>query len=315
MAPETVLTGSVGISGANRKADVTTVQRLLNAVPAARGGPTPALDPDGICGLMTSGAIRRFQQVNACPVDGRIDPGMTTETAILRLLEMLGLLAAVLSGGGGLPGATPVPGTPPGPSPAPASVPSGPNTPVRQRFVATARGLLPPQGELTQGGSGPKGATGCGEFPGRVFTRLPVIPPGQPGAFSVQVSGAGRIYLTSPTTWWEKVAQEIDRQHHPARPCWVPFAGNRPLPGDIYLLAKHDRPGEFQHVGVIISAEGADWLTADGGQGNGWQSGLIRRRFEADGTITGEFGNKARLRGWADLDTIYAVARSSFPPL
>jgi hypothetical protein len=194
-------------------------------------------------------------------------------------------------------------------------VPAGPNTPVRQRFLATARGLLPPQGQLTQGGSGPSGATGCGEFPGRVFGRLPVIPPGSPGAFSVQVPGAGRIFLTSPTTWWEKVAQEIDRQHAPLRPCWVPFAGNRPMPGDIYILSRHDRPGEFQHVGVIVSAEGSDWLTADGGQGNGWQSGLIRRQFQGDGTITGEFGNKARLKGWADLDTIHAVARASFPPL
>jgi hypothetical protein len=245
---------------------------------------------------------------------------MSTETALLRLLEMLGLLAAVLAGGGGVPGgpgpAAPGPATTPAiPGPAPASVPSGPNTPVRQRFVAAARALLPPQGQLTQGGTGPKGASGCGEFPGRVFNRLPVIPPGAPGAFSVQVPGAGRVFLTSPTTWWEPVAREIDKQHAPARPCWVPFAGNRPMPGDIYLLSRHDRPGEFQHVGVIIEANGQDWLTADGGQGNGWQSGLVRRRFEADGTITGEFGNKARLKGWADLDTIHAVARPSFPPL
>jgi len=311
MPPKTVLTGSVGVGGANRKADVTLVQRLLNGVPAARGGASPGLDTDGICGPLTGNAIRRFQQANACPADGRIDPGMTTETALLRLLEMLGVLAAILAGGGGGR-----PATPPGPGPAtPGAVPAGPNTPVRQRFVSMARSLLPPQGQLTTGGTGKTGATGCGEFPGRVFARLPVIPPGAPGAFSVQLSGAGRVYLTSPTTWWEPLAREIDRQHSPARPCWVPFSGNRPMPGDIYVLSRHDRPGEFQHVGVIISAEGSDWLTADGGQGNGWQSGLIRRRFEPDGTITGEFGNKARLKGWADLDTIHAVARASFPPL
>ncbi len=309
MAPGTVLSASVGFGGTNRRPDVERVQRLLNAVPAARGGPVPPLGVDGLCGPLTSAAIRRFQQVGGCPADGRIDPGRMTEAALLALLNGLGLLAQILGPGHALPG-TPPP-TPAPPPPAPA----GPNTAVRQRFLSTVRSLLPPHGQLTQGGSGPAGATGCGEFPGRVFVRLPVIPPGAPGAFSVQVPGAGRLYLTSPTTWWERVAQEIDRQHAPPRRCWVPFAGNRPLPGDIYVLSRHDRPNEFQHVGVIVATEGADWMTADGGQGNGWQSGFVRRSFQGDGTITGELGNTARLKGWADLDTIYAVARASFPPL
>lgn len=142
-----------------------------------------------------------------------------------------------------------------------------------------------------------------------------MILPGSPGGFSIPGQGTGRIFLTTPTTWWEKVAQEIDRQQSPVRRCWVPFTGNRPMPGDSFILSRHGRPAEFQHVGVIIAAEGSEWLTADGGQGNGWQSGLIRRQFQGDGTITGEFGNKARLKGWADFDTIHAVARASFPPL
>ena len=291
MAPKTVLGGSVGVGGMNRKPDVEIVQRLLNAVPAARGGAAPALEADGLCGPLTTTAIGRFQRTNSCPADGRIDPGMTTETALLKLLESLGKLSQLLGPGPSVPNA-------PEPGPAEQPVPYGPDTPVRLRYVGTARSLLPPPGTLTHGGGGgPAGATGCGEFPGRVFARLPVIPPGMAGAFSIVVQGAGRMFLTTPTTWWEKVAQEIDRQHAPPRPCWVSFAGNRPSPGDIYILSRHDRPAEFQHVGVIISAEGADWLTADGGQGNGWQSGLIRRHFQGDGTITGEFGKKARLKG------------------
>jgi hypothetical protein len=37
------------------------------------------------------------------------------------------------------------------------------------------------------------------------------------------------------------------------------------------------------------------------------------RRFHADGQIDGEFGNKAVLRGWVNLDALYAVAIASFP--
>jgi hypothetical protein len=108
----------------------------------------------------------------------------------------------------------------------------------------------------------------------------------------------------------------VDTQYSPAKKCWVPFAGgNRPLPGDIYLLAQYDKPAQFQHVGVVLDASGSEWSTCDGGQGNGWQSGAVKRQFQADGVITGEFGNKARLKGWVDLDNLYAVAQASFPPL
>ena len=141
-----------------------------------------------------------------------------------------------------------------------------------------------------------------------------MIPPNKPGAFKVQVKGAGPLYLTSPTTWWEQLAQEVDAQHAPQRKCWVPFAGaNRPLPGDIYILSQHARPAEFQHVGVIVDATGVVWTTGDGGQGNGGQFGFAKRTFQPNGEIQGEFGNKARLKGWVDLDNLYAVAASAFP--
>lgn len=301
--PSSVLKGSVGFGGKNQRADVVLVQSMLSALPAARGGAAPPLKPDGICGAMTASAIKRFQATNQCYPDSRIDTGGKTEKTLLELLDQLGKLAALL---GGIVTAAAAPSGP---------AVAGPNSPVRRKYVTTAKMLVPPTG-LTTGGSGPAGATGCGEFPGRVFTKLPVIPPGQPGAFKVQVSGAGTMYLTSPTTWWEQLAQSVDKQHQPARKCWVPFVGgNRPLPGDIYLLSQYDKPEMFQHVGVVLDASGGEWTTCDGGQGNGWQSGAVKRQFQSDGVITGEFGNKARLKGWVDLDNLYAVAQASFPAL
>ncbi|MFC3087297.1 peptidoglycan-binding domain-containing protein [Tabrizicola soli] len=301
--PATVLKGSVGFGGKNLRGDVLLVQAMLNALPATRGGAVPALATDGICGTMTNSAIKRFQAGNQCYADGRVDAGAKTERTLLELLQRLGKLAAVL---GAAAAAAPAPTGP---------TVAGPNSPVRRKYVQTAKTLVPPAG-LTTGGSGPKGATGCGEFPGRVFARLPVIPPGQPGAFKVHVAGAGTMYLTSPTTWWEQLAQAVDKQHAPARKCWVPFVGgNRPLPGDIYLLAQYDNPAMFQHVGVVLDASGSEWTTCDGGQGNGWQSGIVKRQFQPDGVIAGEFGNRARLKGWVDLDNLYAVAQASFPAL
>jgi hypothetical protein len=301
--PSSVLKGSVGFGGKNQRADVQLVQTMLNALPAARGGAAPALGTDGICGSMTNTAIKRFQAVTSCYADSRIDVGGKTERTLIDLLDQLGKLAAVLSGA--------VAATPKASGPSVA----GANSPVRRKYLATARMLVPPTG-LTTGGSGPQGATGCGEFPGRVFTRLPVIPPGQAGAFKVHVPGAGTMYLTSPTTWWEQLAQAVDKQYVTTKNCWVPFAGaNRPLPGDIYLLSQYDNPGQFQHVGVVLDASGSEWSTCDGGQGNGWQSGAVKRQFQSDGVITGEFGNKARLKGWVDLDNLYAVAQGSFPAL
>lgn len=193
------------------------------------------------------------------------------------------------------------------------TVPGNPQSPIRRRFMSICKTLLPPPGTLSAGkkGAGASG-TGCGELPGRVFTRVPVLLPSQRGAFKVMLVGVGNCYLTSPITQWEQFAQAVDKQYAPAR-TWIPFSGNRPLPGDIYVLHKYENPAAFQHVGVIVSAEGSDWVTADGGQGNGWQSGFVNRRFHANGQIDGEFGNKAVLRGWVDLDALYAIAIAAFP--
>ncbi|MCW5746078.1 MAG: hypothetical protein KIT36_07760 [Alphaproteobacteria bacterium] len=318
-----MIKASVGLGGSNQRTDVQVVQMLMNAVPAAKGGPIPLLDPDGKCGTKTCGAIRQFQSRNVQGIaDARIDPGKSTEKALLALLDSLGLLSGIVaaSGGmapgggvspapGGLPG-TALPETPAAVTPAPAS---GPGTPIRQKFMTILQGMLPPPGTLSNGQrpAGAKG-TGCGELPGRVFARVPVIPQGQPGAFKVNVKGAGNLYLTMPTTWWEQIAKAVDEKY--GSKTWIPFgSGAMPLPGDIYLLAKFDNPGEFQHVGIIVNPQGEQWVTADGGQGNGWQSGFVKRHFYPSGQIDGEFGNKAWLKGWVDLDALYAVAIAAFP--
>jgi peptidoglycan hydrolase-like protein with peptidoglycan-binding domain len=297
-----VIGGSVGLGGANRHPDVQLVQKLLNAVPLGKGGPMPQLGVDGLSGPMTCGAIRRFQTANVGLADGRIDPGRKTEQALLALLDALGVLAKLL-GKPGTPGPT-VPKPPPV---------GGPQSPIRRRFMAICQELLPAHGQLTAGQNtgGAKG-TACGEFPGRVFTRVPVIPPNQAGAFKVMVPGVGLCYLTSPMIAWEQFAQAVDKQFAPAR-TWVPFGGTRPLPGDIYVLGQVENPARFQHVGVIVSAQGDDWTTADAGQGNGWQSGFVKRRFDPSGQIDGESGGKGKLRGWVNLDTLFAVAVAAFP--
>jgi peptidoglycan hydrolase-like protein with peptidoglycan-binding domain len=73
------ITASVGTSPApNRFQDVETIQSLLNQVPPNQGGPQPLLDLDGICGPLTTGAIRRFQQFQFNFQDGRVDPNQRT---------------------------------------------------------------------------------------------------------------------------------------------------------------------------------------------------------------------------------------------
>ena len=74
------ISASVGSGGVNRKADSTTVQELLNEVPAGQGGPSPQLAVDGLPWTKTIAAIRNFQKVqlgHKWP-DGRVDPNGKT---------------------------------------------------------------------------------------------------------------------------------------------------------------------------------------------------------------------------------------------
>lgn len=82
LRPLKAIFGSVGRNGVNDKADVTTVQKLLNAARArlkAAGVPFTGfapLVPDGICGKYTTAAILVFQREVArlAHPDGRVDP-------------------------------------------------------------------------------------------------------------------------------------------------------------------------------------------------------------------------------------------------
>jgi hypothetical protein len=192
------------------------------------------------------------------------------------------------------------------------SAPSGGLSAVRQRILQVCAEIFPQKtsglihftSQRRQPGSK---VTNCGAFPGMVFGRVPVIPPTKRGAFHVK-----DMYLTTPMTMWDIFAQTVDKEKHPPKNTWIPFNGNRPQPGDIYIL-KNIATEQFQHVGIIVNPDGNEWITADGGQGDGYQGGFVKRTFSPSGEMTGEFGNKARLKGWVDLDNLYAVAKESFP--
>lgn len=96
--PTNFITASVGAGGLNRKSDVLLIQRLLNAVPVAKGGPAPSLDTDGSCGPMTCNAISRFQKLQFGASDGKIDPGYQTLQRLVELLTALGVFAQLIGG-------------------------------------------------------------------------------------------------------------------------------------------------------------------------------------------------------------------------
>lgn len=222
-------------------------------------------------------------------------------------------------------------------------------TPIRQRMMAGIADCLRigqralKVGEFTLGSAatatakpGGKKPTACGEFPGRVFRRVPVReftrgcmridvpfrnPPdktdkkqsdkNQPDQFFKD------IQLTSAILAWEDLAREIDRKFNPAKKTWIPYQANLlPKPGDVYALAIAADRLEVRHVGVVFKPGATEWITADGGQGNGWQSGYVRRAYrKSDGWIDGEAGEAAYLSGWLDVDNLLAALRPHYPDL
>jgi peptidoglycan hydrolase-like protein with peptidoglycan-binding domain len=67
--------------------DTLIVQQMLNAIPAASGGPVVALKVDGICGPKTRAAISRFQSRNLGFSDGRVDPGGKTIRVLVDMIQ------------------------------------------------------------------------------------------------------------------------------------------------------------------------------------------------------------------------------------
>lgn len=82
------ITASVGQGGINKNSDVLAIQRALNKILPAKGGPTPALKEDGWNGPKTMGAILKFQKANpGLPHDSRVDALGPTLAAINLLLS------------------------------------------------------------------------------------------------------------------------------------------------------------------------------------------------------------------------------------
>lgn len=80
-APALHIGASVGRGGHNHAPDVIRIQRALNRLLTADGGPSVKLSEDGICGPKTIAAILGFQSRLQFH-DGRIDPGGPTLAAL-----------------------------------------------------------------------------------------------------------------------------------------------------------------------------------------------------------------------------------------
>ena len=85
-ATDKPIVGSVGKGGGNKKADVRTVQILLNSTPPDDGGPDVLLAEDGLIGPKTQAAIDKIQAKVLRQRDGRIDPHGPTIKALTKLI-------------------------------------------------------------------------------------------------------------------------------------------------------------------------------------------------------------------------------------
>jgi hypothetical protein len=87
---------------------------------------------------------------------------------------------------------------------------------------------------------------------------------------------------------------------------WVDMDGTRrPKFGDFYALVTGGMSDAYiTHVGVILSAEGNQWVTADMGQGSGYSGKIdVKREYRpADNTLTGEKKDWRPVYGWIDID-------------
>jgi hypothetical protein len=225
-------------------------------------------------------------------------------------------------------------------------------TAVRQKILDICKGVLlpapdtfltpgkPPMTLITSQTHAKGKVTNCGVFPGWIAGKLgagALVP--EQVQFKPYTDAEGKLVtpppavVTSPMTAWEDFALKLEQSRKlKAGTLWVPFdpaRGDRPQPGDFYVLSKKVN-GEFGHVGVMIDSVGTVWITADCGQGQenammvpdpadstkkikkviwsrGMAAGYRRRQFDpADGGMTGEFGEKRWLKGWVNVDNLFA---------
>jgi hypothetical protein len=185
--------------------------------------------------------------------------------------------------------------------------PSGPPTQAMKDAVALARknaGLppVPPSAGKT---------TNCGEFPGWVARHLGGQVVGD--LFKKFDTAYGALALTAPMTAWDQYAQKMEGYRKSSARIWRPFGPGcgRPLPGDVYVLTKTPG-GEFAHVGIIYDSSSETWITADCGQGKGFEGCKQKRQYERDsgkvtlvgvGTTQPDAGTRYLL-GWINMDAL-----------
>ncbi len=178
---------------------------------------------------------------------------------------------------------------------------SGGLSPVRRRALGILDELVPAEypdarfARIVGAGFDPAESTGttCGALPGRMGLLL-----GDPhGITKFGVPGV--------------------RDEGKAHGAWVDAApGRRPKPGDIYLLAYADGPqaGWVAHTGVILSADGNVWTTADAGQGprEKPRAERVQRAYDAADLTLSRGADRRKLLGWIDLDA-WPFPRSARP--
>ena len=216
------MSGSVGRVGANMPADVKLVQSMLNNVPSAEGGPTPALTVDGLAGPKTVEAIMRFQRAARLrAIDGRVDPARATITALGRLLNKRNLLPR------GIPGIGP------------------PDARVRQALAGAGRAApRSSKGIAVGGGFQPLGRTdwqfasssglGLGiDVFGVTAMRFHLVKDSQPGFIRIfPFGGIGAGLSAMPVTLDLSFA---DMPSFGLRIRQGPFGGANPMPEDDFI--------------------------------------------------------------------------------
>ena len=144
--------------------------------------------------------------------------------------------------------------------------------------------------------------TTCGALPGYVAGKL-----------GVEASIAREGMMSSGLNSVRDAARK-QKSWTPNSPLFQAMSGGQmPRPGDIYALCSTHHPDSLLvHIGIVVrpGKDGANWWTADSGQGK-WpdqECRLVQRQYtNSDCMMTGEsttglVRNKRMLAGWVDVD-------------